>query len=267
MIPLHVKNLPQRAPELAEAMDQALRRYVRKDGPIVTVSSRVFPYLDKIDINFDGAELDARLLTPPKPVGETKLGCEAAILAVSARKVLVHGAPMNLQLEARDIVFHEGRDENDEALLLVHSVRTGHVVISAAQLDLENAFGEIARQEARKNGITIEQTRMSLRARGPRSISADVRLDARKLLFRAKIDISGQIHVDDEFVARISNLKCKGDGTIGSIACSVLEPHLRRLDGHSFSLMSLPMGEVKLRDIRIAVADTVEITADFGSAA
>ena len=33
-----------------------------------------------------------------------------------------------------------------------------------------------------------------------------------------------------------------------------------------FPLMSLPLGEVQLRDVRITVADTVEITADFGSA-
>ena len=99
MIPLHVKSLPQRAPELAEAMDQALRRYVRKEDALVTISSRVFPYLDKIDINFDGGEIDSRLLVPPKSVGETKPACEAGILHLSARKVFVQGAPLNLQLE------------------------------------------------------------------------------------------------------------------------------------------------------------------------
>ncbi len=248
-------------------MDQALRTYVAKDEPVVAISSRVFPYLDEIAINFDGAELDTRLPTPPKPVGETKQACEAAVLAVSARKVSVQGAPINLNLEARDVVFHEGRGENGDVLLLVHKLRSGHVVISATQLDLENAIAKIAEREARKNGIAIEQTRVSLRARGPRSISADVRLTARKLLFRANIDISGQIHIDDEFVARISNLKCRGDGAIGSIACGVLDPHLRKLEGQNFPLMSLPLGEVQLRDIRIAVADAVEITADFGSAA
>jgi hypothetical protein len=265
MIPLQINALPQRAGELAEVLDTAFRRHVRKEGPIVTVGSRVFPYLDEIAINLDGAEIDSRLPAAPKPVGESKPAFEAGILSVSARKVLIQGVPMTLQLKARDLVFHEGRDANGEVILLVHKVRTGHVVISAAQLDLENAVGEIAKREARKNGISIEQTRMALRARGPRSISADVRFDARKLLFRAKIDISGQIHVDDEFVARVSNLKCKGDGAISSIACGVLDPHLRKLEGQEFSLMSLPLGEVKLRDIRIAVADTVEITADFGS--
>jgi hypothetical protein len=266
MIPLHRDKFPSSTADLAEAMDQALRRYVRKEQPLVTIGARVFPYLDKIDINFDGAEVYSQLPAPPKSAGETKPACEAALLSFTARKILIHGAPINFQLEARDLVFHEGRDENGEALLLVHKLRTGHVVISAAQLDLENAIAELARREARKNGITIDQTRVALRARGPRSISADVQIYARKLLFRARIDISGQVHIDDDFVAKVSNLKCKSDGTIGTIACNFLDPHLSKLEGQSFSLMSLPLGEVQLRDVRIAVADSVEITADFGSA-
>ena len=54
---------------------------------------------------------------------------------------------------------------------------------------------------------------------------------------------------------------------IGSVACGALEPQLRKIEGMTFPLMSLPLGEIQLRDVRIAVADTIEITADFGSAA
>lgn len=264
MIPLNREKFPNSKTELNAAMDESLRRYVLKDEPVVTINSRVFPYLDEIAINFDGAKLDSTWPVPPRAVGETKPACEAAILRLSARKVSVQGAPVNLQLEARNIVFHEGRDQEGGLLLVVHNVRTGHVLISATQLDLENAIAELAQREGRKHGITIEQTRVAFRARGPRSISADVRLSARKLLFRAKIDISGQIHVTDDFVAKISGLTCRGDGPIGSLACGALDPHLRKLDGTSFPLMSLPLGEVRIRDVRIAVADTVEITADFG---
>jgi hypothetical protein len=106
-----------------------------------------------------------------------------------------------------------------------------------------------------------------LRARGARSVSADIRLQARKFLLRANIDISAQLDVDENFVAKISALSCKGDGAIGSLACGALDPHLRRLNGQSFSLMSLPFGELQLRDVRIAVADTIEVTADFGTVA
>lgn len=266
MIPLARKKFPDSKSDLAEALDSALRRFVKKDGEIVTVNARVFPYLDEIAINLDNAKLDS----PPPPAkssGETKPACEAAQLSVSARRMQIEGAPLNLQLQARDIVFHEGRDADGDVVMLVHNLRSGHVHVSAAQLDLEKAIGEVAQREARKQGITIEQTRVTFRARGPRSLSADVSFAARKFLFRAKIDISGQMQIDEGFRAKLLNLKCRGDGTLGSLACAVLEPHLRKLEGRSFSLMSLPLGDIRLSDVRIAVADSVEITADFSGVA
>ncbi len=266
MIPLQQKKFPDSKSDLAGALDSALRRFVKKEGEIVTVSARVFPYLDEIAINLDNAKLDSSP-PPPKFAGETKPACEAALLNISARKMEIEGAPLNLQLEARDVVFHEGRDANGEVVMLVNNLRTGQVHVSAAQLGLEKAVGELAKREAAKQGITIEQTRMTFRARGPRSISADVSITARKLLFRAKIDISGQMQIDDGFRAKVTNLKCRSDGKLGSIACGLLEPQLHKLEGRSFSLMSLPLGDIRLRDVRIAVSDTVEITADFGSAA
>jgi len=265
VIPLHRTQFPNSKAELAEAMDAGLRPYVRKTGPIVTINARVFPYLDQIAISFDGAELDPKLPKMPQAVGETKLACEAGLVTVSGRNISIEKAPLNLQLTANDVVFHQGRDENGEALLLVNKVGAGHFMVSVGQLELENAIREMAQREAAKHGISIEETRVSMRARGSRSIAADIRLRARKFLFRTNIDISGQVDIDDQFNAKISNLKCRGDGTVGSLACGVLEPHLRRLEGKGFPLMSFPLGEVQLRDVRIAVADTIEITADFGT--
>ena len=246
-------------------MEEGLRHYVHKTGTLVTVSARVFPYLDEIAINLDGARFVSKFPAAPKVVGETKLSCEAALVTVSGRRVAIEKAPLNLQLIASDVVFHQGRDENGEALLLVESLRNGHFKASVAQLDLENTIRAVAQSEGSKHGILIEETRVSLRARGLRSIAVDVRLRARKLLFRTHIDISGQVDIDGQFNARISNLRCRGDGTVGSIACGLLEPRLRRLDGQRFPLMSIPLGELQLRDVRIAVSDTVEITAEFGS--
>jgi hypothetical protein len=266
MFPLHSKDFPSSKDEFALALEQSLRRHVRKDVPLVAVSSRVFPYFDEIAINLDGAQFDSRFPAPPRVIGETKHACEAAIVTVSARDVLIQGVPLSLRMEVRDVVFHQGQDENGEALLIVQKAREGHVVVSAAQSDLEKVIAETARLQAGKHGVSVENVRLALRARGARSIAANVQFQARKLLFRTNIDISGQLAVTDDFVAKASQLKCKGDGAIGSLACSVLEPHLQRLDGESFPLMSLPLGEIKLRDIRIAVADTVEVTADFGTA-
>jgi hypothetical protein len=265
MFALGSKDFPQSAADFERAMDESLHRYARKEGRIVTVSSRVFPYFDEIAINLDGAQFGSPIPKQLPVAGETKQACEAAIVTLSARNVPVQGAPINFRMEMRDVVFHKGQNENGEALLIVQKARDGHIVVSVAQLDLENAIAETARVEAAKNGVSVENVRLALRARGARSVAASVQFQARKFLFRTSVEISGQFDITDDFVAKASQLTCRGDGAIGSLASGLLEPHLKRLDGRGFPLMSLPLGEVQLRDVRITVADTVEITADFGT--
>jgi len=41
------------------------------------------------------------------------------------------------------------------------------------------------------------------------------------------------------------------------VACGVLAPYLRKIDGREFPLMSLPLGKAHLRDIRLSVDDNV----------
>ena len=265
MIPLHRKQFPSSKDELAQALNEALRRFAPKSNPLVDVRSRVFPYLDEITINLDREQFDSLPPAASPVVGETKPVFEAAVVTLSARNISVRGVPIDLRMEARDVVFHKGEDANGDAVLVVQKARDGHIVISAAQLHLEEAMARIGGTEARRHGIAIEQVRLAMRARGRRSLAADIRVQARKLLFRASIEIYGQLDIDDDFVAKISQLKCKSDGAIGSMACSALEPYLQQLNGKTFSLKSLPLGEIQLHDIHIAVADTVELTIDFGS--
>ena len=54
---------------------------------------------------------------------------------------------------------------------------------------------------------------------------------------------------------------------MGTLACGFLAPKLQRLNQREFSLLTLPIGEVKLRDVRIAVGDKLRASAEFGSAA
>ncbi len=265
MIPLHRKQFPSSKDELAQAIDQALRSLANKSSPLVDVHSRVFPYLDEIAINFDGAKFDSPPPAPPAVLGETKLACEAALVTLSARNVSVRGVPLDLRMEARDVVFHKGEDANGELVLIVQKACDGHIVISTAQLDLENAIAQMGGREAHRHGIIIEQLRLAMRARGARSLAADIRVQARKFLLRTKIDIYGQLDIGDDFVAKISQLKCKSEGAIGSLACGALEPFLQKLEGKTFPLNSLLLGDIQLRDIHIAVGDTVELTITFGT--
>src|SRR5438445_9169182 len=247
MIALHCTQFLSSKDELAQAIDRALRRLAQKSEPLVNVRSRVFPYLDEIAINFDRAQFDSRPPAPPVVVGETKLACEAAIVTLSARNVSVRGVPLDLHMEARDVVFHQGRDGNSEVVLIAHKVRDGQIVVSAAQPDLENAIVEIGGREARPHGIVIEQVRLTMRACGARSIAADIGIRARKFPLRAKIDISVQLDIDGDFVAKISTLKSKRHGTIGSIPYSALQPSLPQHAGPSLYFTSLSLARLQFR--------------------
>ena len=263
VIPLNRKQFPSSKSELFQALEEAAHRFIPKTGEIVDLRSRVFPYIDEIAVNADGTHFDQ----PPPPLttpqGETTHVFEAANLKISARDIFIRDLPVSGRLEAHDLDLHRGQDENGDAMLIIHRVHDGTLSISATQIDLEQAITKIARAQGR--GISVEQVRLAMRARGPRSIAFDVQIHAKKLLFRARIDISGQIDIDEKLVMRASNLKCKSDGGIGSIACTALEPVFRDVESKPFALGSLPLGEIEIRDVRVTVADTVEITADFGS--
>ena len=133
--------------------------------------------------------------------------------------------------------------------------------------DLEQAIVRIAGAKARLYGIDLEQIRLAMRARGRRSLAADIKVQAKKFFTRAKIDIYAQLDITNEFVVKISEIKCKGDGKLGSFTCAALSPFFEKLKSKSFPLKSLPLGGLQLRDVHVAVADTVELTVDFGSGA
>lgn len=67
MISLGRKDFPARKGELADALDDALHRFVEKPGLIVDLRSRVFPYVDEIAINLDNAILDSSPHPWPRP--------------------------------------------------------------------------------------------------------------------------------------------------------------------------------------------------------
>ncbi len=265
MISLGRKDFPSPRGDLADALDDALHRFVEKPGQIVELRSRVFPLVDEIRVNLDGAIIDFSAPPLAAAEGETSLAFETTLVTISGRKISAGGVPVDLRMEMHDVAFDKGSDANGEAVLVLRRTREGQLVVSASQLQLEEAFGRIVGAKARLYGIDLEQVRLAMRARGRRSLAADIQVRAKKFFARAKIDIYAQLDISNEFVVQISQLKCKGDGKLGSFACSTLQPVFDRVLEKSFPLKSIPLGEIQLRDVHVAVADTVEITMDFGS--
>ena len=150
-------------------------------------------------------------------------------------------------------------------MLALESAADGKIEISATQTDLEALIAKLAEDQASKQGITIDGVRLKLRERSAHSIAAEVHLRARKLFLSASIRVTGQIDLDDQLNLKLSGLNCSGEGSIATVACGILTPYLRKIDGREFPLMSLPLGQVRLRDVRVAVGDKLCVTAEFGS--
>ena len=266
MIPLGRKDVPSPRDDLAQALDDALHRFVQKSGRIVDLRSRVFPLVDEIRINLDRSKFDSPTPPPAKAEGGTALAFEAAVVTVSGRNISVCGVPLDLRMEMRDVVFHKGADANGDAVLVIHRAREGQLAVSAGQLELEEAIARLGGEKARLWGVDLEQVRLAMRARSRRSLAADIKVQAKKFFARANINIYAQLDISNEFVVKVSEFKCKGDGKLGLFACAALAPLSEKLKSNTFPIKSLPLGGLQIVDVHVAVADTAELTIDFGSA-
>src|SRR5207244_71922 len=157
-----------------------------------------------------------------------------SLVTVSGRNMSVYGVPLDLRMEMRDVIFHKGTDVNGDAVLVLHQAREGQLVISAVQLALEEAIARIGGAKARLWGVELEQVRLAMRARSRRSLAADIKIQAKKFFTRARIEIYAQFDTTNEFVVKISEMKCKGDGKLGSFACAALGPFFDKLKSETF---------------------------------
>ncbi|MEY2480761.1 MAG: hypothetical protein QOI04_1688 [Verrucomicrobiota bacterium] len=267
MFPLRTKTLPASAAELSDLIEKSLREVVEASANFVRVSDRAYPELEEIRVTLDGATLRMPPPKPPKPVGSSSPALHANRIAFSGKEMSIQGAQLNVVFDASNVELHESREVNGDIVLVLQRAADGKIDINISKRDLEDVLTALARAEASKRGVAIEHVDLVLETRGPRSIGAVVNVAVRKAFFSAKIKIAGHLDIDDQLLAKLSNLSCKGEGAIGSLACGVLTPILQRANNRSFSLIALPMGEVQLRDVQIAAGDQISVQARFGSRA
>ena len=266
MFPLKTATLPSSAEALERLLNESLRCVFDVKVDPVSIRDASYPHLAEINVSLDHAALRPQ---PPRPQfisGKSSPALKVDQLALRAAALSVGPASVDLSLSARAVELVQGKDADDEIVLSLQDAAEGKIEISTSLADLEKLIAQMAKNEAGKHGVTVENVRLTAREKSAHSLEAEVRLQARKLFMSASIRVTGQLNLDDELNAKISGLTCKGDGAIASVACSVLTPHLQKLDGREFPLMSLPLGEVRLRDVRLAVTDQLVVTAEFGSA-
>jgi hypothetical protein len=266
MFPLKTATLPFSASALEHALNESLRQLFIVANDPVTIRDASYPRLEEISVSLDGARLRGQPPSIPSLSGKPTAALDVDFLKINASALSIGPAAIDLSLSATALSLHQAHDSEGNVLLLLHNAATGHLEISCSPSALEALIAEVAKTEAAKHGVTIDNVQLTLRSKTSRSLAAEVRLRAKKLFLNASIKITGQLDLDEELNARISGLDCIGDGAIASVACGVLKPHLQKIDGREFPLMSLPLGKIRLRDVQLAVGDKLSVTAEFGSA-
>jgi hypothetical protein len=266
MFPLNTAIFPADAAQLAARLNGSLRDVFRLRTDPVTLRELSYPHLAEMNVALDGAKLEGRPPAPPRVSGESVPALSVDSFIASGSRVSVGPAAVDFSLRAKGLNLHRAQDRQGNIVLLLHNAAEGRIEISTSVADLEALIAEVASAEAGKHGVSIDKVQLSLASSGPRSLAAEVRLRGRKLFISASLRITGRVDLDDDLNATLSGLDCTGEGAIASVACGFLKPQLQKLDRRVFPLMSLPLGEVRLRDVRIAAGENLSVTAEFGSA-
>ena len=266
MFPLKTNTLPANAADLARHLNESLRDLFHLPRDPVTIREISYPHLASLTVSLDGAQLEGQPPPVPSVGAERAPALTVDSFRATGSPVAVGPANVDFALQAESLQLHRASDADGNVVLVLHRAAHGRIEVSASPSDIEALIEEVARAEAGKHGVAIDNVQLSLRSNSSRSLSAEVRLRAKKLFLSTTLRVTAQVDLDEELNARISGLDCIGDGAMASIACGVLKPHLEKINGRQFPLLSLPLGEVRLRDVQIVAGDKLSITAEFGSA-
>jgi hypothetical protein len=153
-----------------------------------------------------------------------------------------------------------------EKVPLIISVQSPREVeISANVSDLEAFAMKMAKGEASKHGVTIEEVRLNLREAGPRALELTANVRAKKMFFVTTVRITGRMEVDGQLAATVSNLNCTGEGAIGSMACGFLAPQLAKVDGQTVPLTAFLNSDISLRDVRLSTGEKIIVSVELNA--
>lgn len=259
-------KLPSTAEGLAEAIEDALRPIASRRERMVVVGGTDLRNLDLIAVDLSGAVINPNHRPTITKEFESEPAISVRRLAVSGDPISILDSQLAFRLEASDVDLNQVRAPDGQVLLVLQSAGSGNIRFAATRAQLEGLITKAAASAAQRQGVTVEGVELDLKANSRQMLDVRVTVTARKLFFRAVLRLAGRIAISDDLVARISDLRCEGDGTIAALACATITPYFARIEQRSFPFSALPIGEVQLRDVAFVVdTEQVVITARFGS--
>lgn len=261
-------DFPQTPAELAQALTEGFKSAFiwpgESAGVLAEGSSLEALNAMRIDLTGASARLGA-LPPPPRGTGARKHAADVGQFRIEAHPLRVETAGVNLTLEGQGVSFDYDRDDVGKPLLLFASARSGNVAIEISKSDLDQLVLAAAKAGAARQGAQIQKASLSLSQLDPTTIAFSANVAAKKAIMSATIVIEGKLSIGSSLDLTLSDLTCTGQGMMGNMACGFIRPHLEKINNQTFSLASLSMGGVGLRDLRVTAGESLRITAALGS--
>jgi hypothetical protein len=262
MFPLAGPQIPDSPEALAEALQRGL---AARNLPAREVTAQgAWPTLDLLRLDLTGVQISRSQL--PGPAGERRGdGFTTARFELVAAPGELESTPVHVSLQADDAAFDFASGGEGESMLLIKRAVKGEVKVEVARADVERLIHSLASAAASQHGVDIKSVKVSFTSRGPRAVSVNADVTAKMFIATATVTLSGDVDLDEQLNARLSNLRFSGDGMVANLAGGFIRPQLAKLEGRTFPLMSFALGEITLRDVHLQAGETLRLTAQFGS--
>jgi hypothetical protein len=266
MFILSRNELPQTSDGLAVALEEAVREFASGTKPMIIVRGPDLQRLDEIIVDLSGAVIDPRYRPVMPRLPKTEPAISVGRLSVSARPVKVLGSELTFDFAGSNVQLNQARASDGKVLLILHQVGSGEMRVAITRGELERLIAQIAAIAGDKQGVTIDNVQVDLRSRAARTLETKVTVTVRKLFFQTRLRLFGTIAVTDHLEATVSGLRCEGDGALAALVCAAITPRFSRMEERAFPLSALPLGEVRVNDLAIAVDDEkIVVEGRFGS--
>lgn len=268
MFPLAGKKFPGSSDELAASIHDALATVLSLPNNSSTVAAKGdrFPHIATLEVNLDGASVIGKA-PPPKPIpsGKRQPGIEVERLDVSAQPIKYEKSKLDLTIKASGVNFDFGRDKKGNPLLVLTDARNGQVDAQISKKDIQSLLLAAAQEVGEQQKVKIQDLQLTLAQESARSIAADVKVTAKKMLVSSTLELHGELEIDDELNATVRNLQASGEGVIAMMVSKVVQSKLKPYEGKTFPLVTFSLGDITLRDLKINVKKDVQVSARFGS--
>lgn len=196
-------------------------------------------------------------------------GISARAFNMVGRPVRYGQADVHFELAVANARFITRGDALKRCFLVLVDGQNGRFHARVRQADLRALLLPHLQAAAANQGASIDSVEWTLRGDSSSKLTFDAHVQASKkvALLRASATLhgQGQLAIDEELNARLSDLVCQGDGVLGKMVAGALQGHLRQLESKPVPLAPFSLGRLRLRDLKIKADQELIVEAGLGS--